>query len=379
MALSIYLHYPFCNHICSYCDYSKQLFNNELEKKYFEALNNEIKLTAEKFDLSDSEVSTIYIGGGTPSTATDKLLQGTINQLRNNFSISKNVEFSIECNPEDIDADKMEALAELGVNRVVIGVQTFDARYLKLLGRKHSIDDVHRAVYYANLFNIENIALDILFGLPSQTAKKAASDIEELLALEPKHISYYELTAEKETSFGEDVQNNKIASPETDLMYAIYRGAVDRLSEAGYSRYEISSFAKDNLEGRHNMNYWQSGNYLGLGLAAHSFIRMQRWFNPQDLNTYINKLSNNQLAHEHDQSDSKVLSIDAFVMAIRTVKGINRRDFKAKFNIPIKELFDRKQYDIFIESGHLIPDKGRLRLSDDGLNQADEIISRLLK
>ena len=376
MIPSLYLHYPFCNNICTYCDYCKTQYIKSLEESYFDALKKEIELIQIK-QPQINNFKTLYIGGGTPSMANQKLLSDLIEKLKMQFSFQNDFEFSIECNPEDITSEKLNFFDSIGLNRIILGVQTFHKQSLKLLGRNHSQHDINKAIYLCNVYKIKNIAADFLFGLPSQTGKQFSSDLDELINLNPSHISHYQLTIEPDTALYKKSKSKRLYLPDDDLLFGIYKSGVERLKEFNYDRYEISSFAKESYQCQHNLNYWQGGDYIGLGVGAHSFYKNHRYLNNSNLYDYLQSIKENKLPIINEESDLLLIAKDFLSSSLRTIAGINRQQFEDRF-VTLDKLFDKQQYDLFIESGHLIPDKGDLYLSDDGLNQADEIIRRLL-
>jgi len=379
MQLSLYIHFPFCKNKCSYCDFYKELHNNEHEEEFYQALCIETELASEDSYLQNAVIDTIFIGGGTPSLTSLSLFADWLSHLKRYFTISDNLEFSIECNPESVTLEKLKILSELGVNRPVFGVQSFDTETLKLLDRKHSIHDSYQAVYYANLLDLKNFGVDLIFGLPYQNSQKLSYDIDQIIDLEPAHISFYQLTVEPGTKLASKIDRGKIKLPDSDLMLGLYRGGCEKMSEEGFQRYEVSSFAKEGLECRHNTRYWDGSDYLGLGPAAHSFINGQRFYNISNLHEYNSKLRSGIFPRTVDKSGLEERMTEAIMLGLRMSKGINRSAFRKRFGISLRNRLDKKQYDLFIESGHLIPDKGRLRLSDEGFYLADEITRRLVK
>ncbi len=382
MIPSLYIHYPFCKNICTYCDYCKIQYIKSLEESYFEAIDKEIELIQTKYPKLKI-FKTLYIGGGTPSIANQKFLADLIEKLKIKFNFQNEFEFSIECNPEDISSEKLDFFDSIGINRVILGIQTFDKRSLKILGRKHSQHEINKAVYLCNVYNINNIAVDFLFGLPKQTGKQFSSDLDELINLNPSHISLYQLTIEPNTALYKKSNSkwhrhsNRLSLCDDDLLFGMYKSGVERLKEFDYARYEISSFAKESYECQHNLNYWKGGDYIGLGVGAHSFYKSKIFSNNLNLYDYLQSIKDNKLSIINEESDMLLIAKDFLCSSLRTVQGVNRKQFEKRF-ITLDEIFDKKQYDLFIESGHLIPDKGNLYLSDDGLNQADEIIARLM-
>lgn len=379
MALSLYLHYPFCSNNCSYCDFYKQLYDLTMESRFYDALGTETRLAGEWVKSRELQISTIFVGGGTPSLTNLDMFADWLTLLRSLFEVPDDIEFSFETNPESVDLTNLGVLKDLGVNRPVFGIQSFNSRLLNVLGRRHNPHHSQRAIYYASALGFRNFGVDLIFALPGQTSRMLSDDIDQIIDLEPPHISFYQLTVEEGTPLAEYVRAGKLSLPDHQLSLAMYRGGCERLAEAGYARYEVSSFARPGFECRHNLGYWQGSEYLGLGPSAHSFVGGQRFSNYPDLEAYIDKLERNELPREVDQSGVDERMTEAIMLGLRTAQGISRARFSERFGVPIESKLDRRQYELFIKSGHLLPDKGSLRLSDEGILLADEITRRLIK
>lgn len=378
MSVGLYLHYPFCLARCAYCDAYKEIFDKSLEQRYFEALTIETDLVAADTADSIGRIDTIYIGGGTPSLVNLELFSDWLNQVKRRFDLADQIEFSLEMNPESVTSELMAELRGLGVTRPVFGIQSFNPDLLKLLDRRHNVRDSHQAVYLANALGFPGFGLDLIFGLPGQTSKMLASDLDQILELEPEHISFYELTIEPGTALAEKVARGSLKLPDDDFLYAQYRAGCDEMAEAGYTRYELSSFAREGHECRHNLGYWQGDNYIGLGVSAHSFVNNRRWANKPDLKDYINDLKQGRPPIVIDESGTEERITEAIMLGLRLSHGIDRTRFAERFGTALDACIKRDQYDALIESGHLIDEQDRLRLSDDGFHLAEEIVARLL-
>jgi oxygen-independent coproporphyrinogen III oxidase len=379
MPLSLYIHFPFCRNLCSYCDFYKEKLDSELETQYFRALETELALAKETIDPDNRILDTIYFGGGTPSLANLDLLRALLIKIRAIFIFDKNLEFSFEINPESIDSDRLLALKELGVNRPIFGVQSFDPSLLKILNRRHNLEDTFRAVYLARALRFENFGIDMIFGLPRQTGRKLSEDLAQLLELAPPHISYYQLTIEKGTPLDTMVADGKAKIPDSDLSAAMYRAINTDLSRHDYFRYEISSFALPGFECRHNMRYWEGGDFLGLGPSAHSFIGDYRFANSADLKTYLEKLARKERPLIIDTNRIEARITEAIMLGLRTARGINRQQFRHRFGISVEEAVNADNYNMMITSGLIAPDDEHIKLTDSGFPLADEIIRRLIK
>lgn len=378
LPLHLYLHFPFCTNICSYCDFYKVKHREQDEADYYRALKVETELVAKELSATDFVIDTIFVGGGTPSLTNMELFSDWVNTVRKHFAISDNLEFSIECNPESIELDVMKAFKSVGITRPTFGLQSFDQKALTVLNRKHNVHQSHKAIYYANVLDFPTFGTDLIFGLPNQNTDRLTKEIEQLIDLEPPHISYYQLTVEEGTPLASLVKSQRVRLPDSDMMHALYRHGCDRFGSAGYARYEVSSFAKPGHECRHNLGYWTGNDYIGLGPAAHSFIDGERFSNRCSLADYLEKLSDRTLPREDDIKSEAARIAEAIMVGLRMTEGIDRARFAERYDRSLEDCFNRRQYDLFIESGHLIPDRGSLRLSSDGLDLADEIVRRLI-
>ena len=377
MPFGLYLHYPFCRNLCAYCDFYKVPHEAALEREYFEALSVETELVAEEYAELDNEVATVYVGGGTPSLMNLDLFATWLDQVRSVFYMGE-VEFSFECNPESVTRELLSRLRELGVNRPVFGVQSFRRDLLRRLTRVHNPGDSHRAVYLANALGFDNFGVDLIFGLPGQSSEALSRDLDQIIELEPKHVSFYQLTVEAGTPLHRQVSEGTVRLPDADFSHGLYRGGAERLAEAGYVRYEVSSFARPGYECRHNIGYWEGADYLGLGPSAHSFMHGRRFANTADVREYARTLLSGRRPLVVDESGFESRMTEAIMLGLRTAQGIDRAAFQRRFGVPVEERLVREEYHILVESGYLLPEKGRLRLSDEGLLLADEITRRLV-
>ncbi len=378
MAFGLYLHFPFCRNKCSYCDFYKELYDAGLESRFYEALTIETELTAGQPSHVDREIATIFIGGGTPSLMNLDRLAAWFEQLRKYYHIPPGIEISLENNPDSITREKLDAFKALGITRPTFGVQSFNPDLLQLLNRKHKPVDSHRSVYLANALGFPTFGCDLIFGLPEQTSKLLAADLDEMIDLDPPHISFYQLTVEPGTKLAERVASGTLKMPDQELSLAMYRGGCQRMEEAGYVRYEVSSFAKPGHECRHNLSYWDGSDYLGLGPSAHSFMLGQRYANTSSVFEYIQSLNRGELPVVHDESGREERMVEAIMLGLRTARGIDRQLFASRYGQSVESTVNRQQFDLMVESGYIIPDDGTIRLSDEGVYIADDIIRRLV-
>ena len=380
MAFGLYVHFPFCKNHCSYCDFYKELHSAEREKDFYEALKIETELVAANQAVVDPEITTLFIGGGTPTLTNIKRLSDWVKLLKKHFTFADNIEFSIENNPEFVTLEKLEAFRELGVNRPIFGVQSFNEKLLKILKRKHKPFSVYKSIYLTNVLGFENFGVDLIFGLPGQTAKMLSADLDQLIDLDPPHISFYQLTVEPGTELASRVLSGRLKMPDQELNLALYKGGCAQMAEHGYRRYEVSSFARKGFECRHNQGYWEGGDYIGLGPSAHSFVRGQRSSNAASVVKYVESLTKNgtrPLVKDKSTLDDRMM--EAIMLGLRTARGIDRHQFASRFGVALEKKLDKTQYKIFIESGHLVADNDSVRLTDEGIVLADEITRRLIK
>ncbi len=379
MPVGLYVHYPFCSFLCSYCNFYKELYEDGLEKRFYAALTTETELAAKLYGSYGAEISSIFIGGGTPSLTNHHLFAKWLQHLREHFTVPDGIEFTVEFNPESATLENLTVFKELGVNRPIFGIQSFNTRQLKILNRKHIPHQSHRAVYYANALGYTNFGVDLIFGLPTQTSRMLSADLDQLLDLDPPHVSFYQLTLEPGTELGAQIDSGSLKMPDHELRMAMYRGGCERLAEAGYKRYEVSSFAKPGFECRHKLGYWEGNDLLGLGPSAHSFMSGNHFINTSNLSRYIEQLQAGKLPRVADETGVERRMTEAIALGLRTSRGISRSQFSERFGVPIETRLNREQYHQLVESGHLLPDKDMLRLSEEGILQADEITRRLIE
>lgn len=379
MPFGLYVHFPFCRNHCSYCDFYKELFDSTLQRQFYEALRIETELCAEAIGDSDREISTIFIGGGTPSLTNLDLLSDWLALVRKLFLVPQGIEFSIETNPESVTLENLTAFKELGVNRPLFGIQSFNLKLLKLLNRKHNPDDSYRAVYYTNALGFSNFGVDLIFGLPGQSMKMLSKDIDEIVELNPPHISFYQLTVEQGTPLAQMVASGKLQMPNQESSMAMYRGGVEKFTEAGFHRYEVSSLARPGFECRHNLGYWEGRDYLGMGPSAHSFMNGKRFANSANLTENISALKAGNRPMVNDDSGVEDRMVEAIMLGLRMAKGIDRHQFAARFGRSLESQLDLHNYELLCNSGHVVAEEGVVRLSEEGILLADEITRRLIK
>lgn len=281
---AIYVHIPFCEQKCIYCDFASFVCGEDVKEKYVLSLLDEIEKCSKK-----GKVSSIYFGGGTPSIIEKKYIGMILSKIREKFCVLDTAEITIECNPNSTTLEKLKYYKEIGINRVSFGVQSLQNNILKSIGRIHNEEQSINAILNAQEAGFDNISADLMIGLMGQTKEKLLGDAEKLIALGISHISTYMLQIEKNTPLFEMVENKKVVLPDDDQCVKLYESLVKMLKRYGFKQYEISNFAKDKKFSKHNMAYWKRENYIGFGLGAHSFYGKRRKANSTDMQNYLNR------------------------------------------------------------------------------------------
>lgn len=321
---SVYIHIPFCNNICNYCDFCKFYYNKEWVNKYLDALEKEILSTYKKEDIY-----TIYIGGGTPSILSPIELNKLFKIIKN-FNTKKLEEFTIECNLEDITEEKLDIFKKNSVNRISIGVQSFNKKILFELGRNNKVNIKEKINLVKKYF--DNISIDLIYAYFNETKENLKKDLKEFINLDIKHISCYSLMIEENTKF----YNKKPISE--DLDYEMYKIVNKTLKDSGFSQYEISNYSKKNYESKHNLVYWNNLEYYGFGLNSSSYLNKERVTNTRNFFSYINGINKKKI----EKLRKKDIIKYELILGFRKIKGINKKDFYNKYNIDIKKVFNIK-------------------------------------
>jgi len=372
----IYVHIPFCASRCSYCDFFSTLRLNEAGADYVDALIAEAELR--HGELRGDEVKTLYLGGGTPSQLPVPLLEKLVNGLRSVIDLTAVEEFTIEANPDDVTADWCSALGPLGVNRVSMGVQSFEDHILALIGRRHSAGQVTEAMQHLRAAGIDNISLDLIYGLPGQTIASWTDSVQQAIALEPWHISAYGLTYEEGTRLWHQRERGDVTEVPEEQCLEMYRILVELLQQAGFEHYEISNFAKPGCYSRHNSSYWNDTPYLGLGAAAHSYNGKVRRSNPCDLREYIDKVSSGQLACDVEEMTLWERYDERVMLGLRTSRGVDAERLRTEFGEAAWRHFTTEAQR-HIDAGNLrIVGEGQYILTKEGIMLSDSVMRDLM-
>ena len=352
---SIYIHIPFCVSKCSYCDFCSFVPQNEQIQDYINALFNEIDYYKNKYH--DYSITSIYIGGGTPSVLPNGSINKILAKIKENFNVLSQIEITIEANPNSFTQGKAQEYIKAGCNRISFGLQTDKLQLLKILNRAHNFDQFKKAVELAYSIGITNINADIMFGIPTQTIKDVKNTLSKLIALPISHISAYSLICEPNTPLTKAIQQGALQIPTDDETVDMYDFAVKSLEDKGFYRYEISNFAKAGCESRHNLNYWERGEYLGLGLSACSFIEGAHWQNTSNLYKYLKFPTK---VEDYEPETTETAKEEMIMLALRTIKGLDlikyNKTFNADFLEDYKDVIDKliKENLIEIANNHLV-------------------------
>lgn len=366
--LGLYIHIPFCKSKCPYCSFVSFQGRDESLDPYLLALQKEALY------FKGREVSSVYIGGGTPTILDKKRLEFLFSIINVNFSLSPDAEVTIEANPATFDLAKAESLRDYGVNRVSLGIQSFNNKFLGFLKRPYDRTQALEAVDILKQANFKNINLDLMYGLPGQDTKEIEEDVKTLLSLSCPHASVYTLSIEA----GSEFYKNNLRLLSCDHQASCYELVKNMLVEAGFCHYEVSNFALNNFECRHNLNYWRGGTYLGLGVAAHSYIDGRRFWNTDRLDVYMNLLRQGFPAHAGEEHlDPSGQLMESFLIGLRLTEGVDLKNLEATHQVKLPEEKER-QISEFIRGGFLENEDSRFRTTAKGMMILDELCSRLI-
>lgn len=379
MPVSLYVHIPFCLKRCIYCDFVSGIYDPEKADEYVSALKKEL-LTIP----IGTSFSTLFIGGGTPTALSADALRDLMAHIFNHISFADDYEATIEANPGTLDKEKLTVIREAGMNRISIGIQSFDDDELMLLGRLHSSLAAEQAVHLARDAGFENIGIDLIYGIPGQDIEIWKRTLESAIKLKPKHISAYELTVEKGTVLYAKYQEGILKSLDDDLIAEMYNHTIDYLASEGYGHYEISNFAVPGYSCRHNLNYWDRGEYYGVGVGAHSFVKEARFCNTGNLEDYLKAVSgkNSPLKETEHITEEKALS-EAVFLGLRKTAGINIESFFKRYGLNIlshyqDEIADMQEKGLIEITNSECSYETRLRLTRSGLLLSNEVFVKFI-
>lgn len=369
--MNLYIHIPFCKRRCSYCDFYT-LTGDRLISSFVDALCIEIKQR-----LQAKTIDNIYIGGGTPSVLSIEQIKEIFNSIEEVTSINKDNEITIEVNPDDIDNNYVEGLIQTPINRVSMGGQSFIDKDLIFLNRRHNAKQIDKAIDILRGYGIENISLDLIYGLPNQTTDKWQYNLDRIISIKPPHISAYHLMYEEGTPLTKRLEKGIIKEVPEDLSLELFSMLITQLKENGYEHYEISNFAQPNYYAKLNTGYWQSLEYMGLGPAAHGYDgKYIRRVNKADIRMYVEKVCSGKDYYSIEELTDKDIKNEYIMTRLRTRAGIDVEDAKFRFG---QQFIDHilKQAGRYIDTKDIMMDKNRIYLTSKGIFISDTIISDL--
>lgn len=358
---SVYIHIPFCTHICSYCDFCKIYYNEDLVIDYLNALEKEINNY-----YHGEEIMTLYIGGGTPSSLNMTQLERLF-QILNKFKLSDDIEFTFECNIENIDKNKLEFLYNNGVNRLSIGIETFNQEHLLFLERHHSNKEVFEKMDIAKKVGFSNINIDLIYAITNQTIDDLKQDLELFLKLDIPHISTYSLIIEPHTK----LYINKTNNIDEDLDYDMFSLISKTLDKNNYKHYEISNFAKPGYESKHNLTYWNNKEYYGFGLGASGYVDDVRYDNTRSIKNYLK----NHFRLTEEKLDLNTKLQNELILGFRKLDGINKNEFYDKYGIQLNQL---DVIDKLIKEKKLMEDKNMIYINNKDIYVSNDILIQFL-
>ena len=370
----IYLHIPFCKRRCIYCDFFSTTRNEE-KSRYVQALCKELELRKDYLD--GEEIETIYLGGGTPSQLSPAELGTIFTYIYKVYNVKKNIEITLEVNPDDITTDYVHALRALPINRISMGIQTFHEDTLKVLHRRHTARQAIEAYNRLREAGFENISIDLMYGLPGETLQQWESDIKQAIELHPEHISAYHLIYEEGTALWKLREQRLVSEADEDLSLSMFKTLIEHLTDAEYQHYEISNFCLPGLHSQHNSSYWTGKKYMGCGPSAHSYNGASRQWNVASLDAYINGITNNKPDYEIEELDVYTRYNDFIITRLRTCWGVPLSQLRLTYGEELYNYCLRMAKPHF-ERETLTKENEILRLTIKGIFISDNIMSDLL-
>ena len=368
---SAYVHIPFCTQICYYCDFSKVFIKNQPVDSYLEHLLQEFH----SYDIQ--KLCTLYIGGGTPTALSAPQLELLLDGLTKNLDLSVLEELTIEANPGDLDADKIAVLKNSAVNRVSLGVQTFDDKMLKKIGRSHLEKDIYENIDRLKLAGFDNISIDLIYALPGQTMDQVKDNVAKAIALDIPHMSLYSLILENHTVFMNRMRRGKLPLPKEELEAEMFEYIIAELEKAGFEHYEISNFSKTGFESRHNLMYWDNAEYYGIGAGASGYVNGIRYKNHGPIRHYLNSVEegNARITEEH-LSQREQMEEEMF-LGLRKKSGVSMARFEEKFGRSFQELYGDVVREL-IQQGLMQVEGDCVRMTKRGLFLGDTVAERFI-
>ncbi|QNF26293.1 oxygen-independent coproporphyrinogen III oxidase [Metabacillus sp. KUDC1714] len=377
MIQSAYIHIPFCHHICHYCDFNKVFFKQQPVDEYIEMLVKEMHHTVQ--NNKQVSLKTIFIGGGTPTALSvsqlDRLLEGIHKEL---LPTNDLVEFAVEANPGELTLDKLLVLKNAGVNRLSIGVQSFNDELLERIGRVHRREDVFRTLQQAEQVGFDNMSIDLMYGLPGQTVNDFNESLNIAFSLNVKHFSAYSLIVEPKTVFYNLMQKGKLSLPPQDQEAQMYELAMEQMEKHGFRQYEISNYAIPGFESNHNLTYWNNDYYYGFGAGAHGYMNGIRTSNIGPIKKYMEQIEQTGEAYNSQNIVSKEEEMEEeMFLGLRKEAGVSKSIFNKKFNVQLVDVFP-EQIENLAKLGLIVNDDQSIRLTHKGKLLGNEVFQEFI-
>ena len=368
---SAYVHIPFCTQICYYCDFSKVFIKNQPVDSYLEHLLEEFRF----YDIQ--KLRTLYIGGGTPTALSAPQLEVLLKGLTKNLDLSVLEELTIEANPGDLDADKIAVLKNSAVNRVSLGVQTFDDKMLKKIGRSHLEKDIYENIDRLKLAGFDNISIDLIYALPDQTMDQVKENVAKAIGLDIPHMSLYSLILENHTVFMNRMRRGKLPLPKEELEAEMFEYIIAELEKAGFEHYEISNFSKIGFESRHNLMYWDNAEYYGIGAGASGYVNGVRYKNHGPIRHYLSAVEEGNARITEEYLSQKEQMEEEMFLGLRKKSGVSMARFEEKFGLSFDELYGEIVRDL-VQKGLMQIEGDRVRMTKRGLFLGDTVAERFI-
>ena len=368
---SAYVHIPFCTQICYYCDFSKVFIKNQPVDAYLEHLIQETR----SYEIG--KLRTLYIGGGTPTALSAQQLAYLLTELPKVMDLSEVEEFTIEANPGDLDPDKIAVLKDSQVNRVSLGVQTFDNKMLKRIGRSHQEQDIYDNIRHLKQAGFDNISIDLIYALPGQTMDQVKENVAKAIDLDIPHMSLYSLILENHTVFMNRMRRGKLPLPKEELEAEMFEYIIEELEKAGFEHYEISNFSKPGFESRHNLVYWDNAEYYGLGAGASGYVDGIRYKNHGPIRHYLEAIEAGKarITEEHLTLEEKME--EELFLGLRKKSGVSKARFEEKFGVSFDQRYGQVVASL-TEQGLLVPDDKQVRMTKRGLFLGDTVAEKFI-
>lgn len=368
---SAYVHIPFCTQICYYCDFSKVFIKNQPVDSYLEHL-------IEEYDSYDiKKLRTLYIGGGTPTALSAPQLAFLLEKLTDKLDLSYLEELTIEANPGDLDQEKIAVLKDSPVNRVSLGVQTFNDRMLKQIGRSHLEKDIYENIANLKKAGFDNISIDLIYALPKQTMEDVKINVAKAIALDIPHMSLYSLILENHTVFMNRMRRGKLPLTKEDLEAEMFEYIIAELEKAGFEHYEISNFSKPGFESRHNLMYWDNAEYYGIGAGASGYVDGVRYKNHGPIRHYLQAVEAGHARVQEEVLTLKEKMEEEMFLGLRKKSGVSKKRFEEKFGVSFEDQYGAVVSDL-TEQGLLVPDRDIVRMTKQGLFLGDTVAEKFI-